>query len=239
MTDPDAQGPVLVRIEGRAGWLVLDRHQRRNALDRATIEAMVEGIARLERDDAVRGIVLAARGTVFCGGADLKELEAGTGREGIRAYATVIEAIMRASKPVIARVHGPAAGGGVGLVAACHLACGTPAARLLTPEVRSGLYPLMVHALLEAAIGRKRAFAMDLLGRELAAREARDLGLLNEVVDEEDLDATVGGWIETLSAVPPATLSRALSALHRTRHEDVLSRVLELQQALNRIADSR
>ncbi|MBW2261420.1 MAG: enoyl-CoA hydratase/isomerase family protein [Deltaproteobacteria bacterium] len=233
------QGPVLVRADGPAGWLVLDRHERRNALNRASIDAIVEGIAQLEHDDAVRAIVLAAEGTVFCGGADLKELSRGGGREGIRVYATAIEAIMSASKPVIARVQGPAAGGGVGLVAACHLACGTPAARLLTPEVKSGLYPLMVHALVEGTIGRKRAFAMDLVGRELSAHEARDIGLLNDVVDEEDLDETVGRWIEALSSVPPSTMAQALGALHRTRHEDTLSRVLELQHELNEIADSR
>ena len=218
---------------------MLDRHERRNALDRASIEALVEGVARLEQDDAVRAIVLAAEGSVFCGGADLKELAQGSGQEGIRVYASAIEAIMGARKPVIARVQGPAAGGGVGLVSACHLACGTKAARLLTPEVKSGLYPLMVHALLEGTIGRKRAFEMDLVGRELSAHEARDMGLLNEVVDDRDLDATVGRWIETLSSLPPATMAHALAALHRTRHQDVLSRVLELQNELNHIADSR
>ena len=237
--ESSAKGSVHLRISGRAGWIVLDRHERRNALDRPSIDAIVTGIARHGDDDAVRGIVLASTGSVFCGGADLKELAAGTGREGIRVYASVIEAIMASSKPVIARVQGPAAGGGVGLVAACHLACGTPAARMLTPEVRSGLYPLMVHALLEGTIGRKRAFAMELLGRELSAAEARDAGLLNEVVEEQALDATVEGWIEALSRVPQATLSQALEALHAPRDRDLLSRVLELQGSLNDIADSR
>ncbi len=233
------QAPVRVRTAGRAGWLVLDRHERRNALDRASIEALVDGVARMERDAAVKAIVLAAEGSVFCGGADLKELAEGGGREGIRVYATAIEAIMGASKPVIARVQGPAVGGGVGLVAACHLACGTPSARMLTPEVRSGLFPLMVHALVEATIGRKRAFAMDLVGRELTAREACDVGLLNEVVGEEELDRTVERWVEALSCITTATMSHALTALHRTRQGDALSRVLELQGELNEIADSR
>ena len=228
-----------VRTRGRAGWLVLDRPERRNALDRASIDAIVSGISRLAGDEAVRGIVLAAEGPVFCGGADLEELASGTGREGIRVYARAIEAIMGSTKPVIARVQGPAAGGGVGLVASCHLAAGTPGVRLLTPEVRSGLFPLMVHALLEGAIGRRRAFAMDLLGRELAADEARDLGLLNAVVDPSDLDATVEAWIDSIASVPAATLSRALAALHETRHVDALSRVLELQGTLNDIADGR
>jgi enoyl-CoA hydratase/carnithine racemase len=228
-----------IRIERRhlAGWIVLDRHERRNALDRPAIESIVRAIGSFGSDEAVRTIVLAAEGTVFCGGADLKELERRDGREGIRIYASVIEAIAGSTKPVIARVQGPCAGGGVGIVAACHLACGTPEARMLTPEVKAGLFPLMVHALIEDTVGRKTAFAMDLTGRELSAREACDVGLLNEVVEPRDLDATVESWIEELSRIRPATLRRALAALHATRAMTTLERVVALQGHLNEIAD--
>lgn len=218
---------------------MLDRHERRNALDRACIEALTEGIGKLGQDPSVRCVVLAAEGRVFCGGADLKELEGGSGREGIRIYASAIEAIMGSAKPVIARVQGPAAGGGVGLVAACHLAVASTSARFLTPEMKSGLFPLMVHALISPIVGRKRAFAMDLTGRELAAGEAASLGLVNEVVDPGKLDETIEAWIGTMSGIRPRTMARALGALQRTRSMDTLARVIELQRTLNEIADSR
>jgi methylglutaconyl-CoA hydratase len=230
---------IRVEQRGRAGWIVLDRHAQRNALDRPCIEALVEGLERLAGRGEVRTVVLAAEGTVFCGGADLKELERGGGREGIRIYARAVQAILSCRCPVIARVQGPAAGGGVGLVAACHLALATPAARFLTPEIRSGLFPLMVHALVESTIGRKRAFAMDLTGAQLSAAEARELGLVNVVVEPGDLDATIEEWTATLSTARHQTLTRSLAALHDTRSLDTLERVHTLQRVLNTIADER
>jgi len=230
-----------MRIErrDRAGWIVLDRPERRNALDRKAIETLIEAISGFGRDAAVHAVVIAAEGTVFSGGADLKELERKDGSEGIRIYASAIEAIMSSARPVIARVQGAAAGGGVGIVAASHLAVAAPSARFLTPETKAGLFPLMVHAILERTIGRKRAFAMDLTGREIDAREALDLGLVNAVVEAGDLDATIESWVGMIAAIRIPTLERALGALHATRGLDVVSRVNDLQRVLSEIAESR
>jgi enoyl-CoA hydratase/carnithine racemase len=228
-----------VRLErrGPAGWIVLDRHARRNALSRTCIEAIVAGIDGYGREDGIVAVVLAAEGSVFCGGADLKELGDSGGSAGIRIYSRAIEAIMGSTRPVIARVQGPAAGGGVGIVAACHLAVASPEARFLTPEVRRGLFPLMVHAIIERTVGAKRAFAMDLTGMELDAHEARDLGLVNEVSAE--MDVVIDRWIAHISRISPETLSRALGALHGTRSLDVPARVVELQRILDDIALGR
>ncbi len=236
--DTHPKRPVRIEIRGLAGYLVLDRHERRNALDGPTVEGLVQGLARHAADPALRCIVLAAEGSTFCGGADIRECDRGSGRTGLRTYAMAIRAIITSPLPVVARVQGPAVAGGVGLVAACHLAVASPRARFFTPEMRSGLYPLMVHALVEGCIGRKHAFGLGLTGVELDAARALELGLVNSVVEESQMDAVIEGWTSVMGTLSHERLSRAISALGRTAGMDVLERVTALQKDLDDLSSS-
>lgn len=215
----------------------MDRHERRNALDGRMIRGILELMRAHGSRPDLRCIVLAARGTAFCGGADLKEMRTGDGEPGIRIYEKLVRALLASPLPVIARVQGPAVAGGVGLVAACHLAVASPEARFFTPEVRSGLYPLMVHALVEHTVGRKRCFAMGLTERSLSATEARELGLVNEVVAPELLDGTIEKWVASMAKIQRDRLVHCMQALSRTQGTQVADRVAELQRALDELSD--
>ena len=237
--DGSAPGFVRLDVRGTAGWIVLDRHERRNALNGPMILGIEGGIARFAADPGVRCVILASTGTAFCAGADLGDAGNGATPPGIRIYARAARAILGSPKPVLARVQGPAVAGGVGLVAACHLAVGAEAARFSTPEVRSGLYPLMVHALIEATVGRKRAFSLGLLGVELDAGAALGAGLLHEVVPACDLDRRIDELSAAMAGIPPDVMGMALGALHSTAGMDAIARIDALQESLNRLDDAR
>lgn len=233
------EAPVIVGTRGSAGLVVMDRQESRNALNAPMVRGIVAGLETHAADPALSCVVLAASGTAFCSGADLRESDDAGGRTGIRMYADLVRAILSSPLPVIARVQGPAVAGGVGLVAACHLAVASAKARFFTPEVRSGLYPLMVHALIESTVGRKRAFSMGLTGAQLDARLAAELGLVNAVVDETELDATIDSWAGSIADADRDGLTFSLTALASSAGLRVEDRVRRLQLALDELSERR
>jgi enoyl-CoA hydratase/carnithine racemase len=159
----DTAAPVLVRADGPAARITLNRPDQRNAL---SLELMAEATAALERlgtDRSARAIVIEAAGPAFCAGHDLREM---VGRDLpfyqrlFDACSELMEAVHRAPQPVIARVHGTATAAGCQLVAACDLAVAAEEARFATPGVKIGLFCSTPMVPLSRAIGRKRALEM-------------------------------------------------------------------------------
>jgi enoyl-CoA hydratase len=186
-----------VRYErrGRAGVLTIDRPERRNAVDAETAELLREGFARFEADPEARVMVLAGAGPeAFCAGADLKAIA----EAGVRARADAIDAVserpegpmgftrLAASKPTIAAISGWCLAGGLELALWCDLRIAAETARLGYPERRWGV-PLIDGGTqrLPRIVGQGRALELILTGRIIEAREAREWGLVNEVVDPE------------------------------------------------------
>jgi len=173
--------------------LTLERPEARNSLSLDMLAALQAAIDRLSGDRDVRAVVLAATGTAFCAGHDLKELIARRADpDGGRAFytltmercATVMTSIMRSPKPFIAAVEGVATAAGCQLVATCDLAVAGAAAKFATPGVDIGLFCSTPMVALSRNVPRKRAMEMLLLGELLGAREAADYGLVNRVVAE-------------------------------------------------------
>ena len=168
-------------IERRNGVLLLTlaRPDRRNSLSEAMLHALQAAIVEAGADPAVRAVVLAAEGPVFCAGHDLKELtahraDADRGRafteKLMRLCSTVMQAIVKCPKPVIAAVQGTASAAGCQLVATCDLAVASEEALFCTPGVNIGLFCSTPMVALTRNISRKRAMEMLLLGEMLPAQ---------------------------------------------------------------------
>jgi enoyl-CoA hydratase/carnithine racemase len=207
----EGAGEVRYAIQGHQALVTIDRPRARNALSPAVVQGVMEALARAEAEPAARVVVLTGAGEkVFCAGGDLGQLGEGgflATHEGRRSYATLLMRLQGCRKPTVARVNGHALAGGLGLVLACDLAVAAESAELGTPEIDVGLFPMMMMALLQRHVGRKRALELVMTGDRLPAREALALGLLSRVVPAAELDAAVGALAEKLAGKSQAVLA--------------------------------
>src|SRR4051794_15390401 len=201
-TDTTAAGPVLVRQDGPAAHITLNRPSQRNALSLEVMREVTAALDRLGEDKSVRAIVIEGSGPAFCAGHDLGEM---VGRD-LAFYQHVfdvctemMEAIHRVPQPVIARVHAIATAAGCQLVAACDLAVAAEGARFATPGVRIGLFCSTPMVPLSRAIGRKRALEMLLTGTPIDAPTALEWGLINRVVAADALDDAVSELVTAIA----------------------------------------
>ncbi len=140
----------LIKVDDSVGIVTLNKEDRHNAFDQQLIDELTHALFSLDADPAVRVIVLSAAGKSFCAGADLnwmKRAITDTAQDNLHdahAFARLMRTLNELSKPTIARVHGPAFGGGVGLIAACDIALATYDAQFALTEVKLGILPAVV-----------------------------------------------------------------------------------------------
>src|SRR3954470_17483590 len=208
--DTASAGPVLVRRDGPAARITLNRPAQRNALSLELMREVTAALGELGGDASVRAIVVEGAGPAFCAGHDLGEM---VGRD-LAFYQQVfdvctemMDAVHGAPQPVIARVHGIATAAGCQLVAACDLAVAAAEARFATPGVKIGLFCSTTMVPLSRAIGRKRAMEMLLTGTPIDAPTALDWGLVNRVVPAAELDAAVDELAARVTASSAYTLA--------------------------------
>lgn len=212
--------------ENRQGilWLTLNRPQARNALNRQLSGALKSAFEAASGDPSVRAIVLtAAGGQVLCAGADLKEdngrmFEGGAGSNPI---ADVMRAMRACDKLVIGRINGSALAGGLGLVSACDLAYAADHARFGLPEVRVGVFPLMVSVPLLRQVSRRKLEEMAYLGATLDAGEAEACGLVNRSILAADLDARIADILDMIRQNAPGATAFGKRALGELAEMDV------------------
>lgn len=224
---------VLVEAQAGQARLTINREAARNALSPGVVQGLLEAIDRCEADASIRALVLTGAGTkVFCAGGDLGGMSGDgflAGHDGRRLYGQLLLRLQSCKKPVVARVNGHALAGGLGLVLACDLAVAVDGAGFGTPEIDRGLFPMMLMALLQRHVGRKRALELITLGQRLTAAEAMSWGLVNRVVPAAALDETVGQLAGAL-----AGKSQAILALGRRAF--FMAEDLPLPQAVEALA---
>jgi methylglutaconyl-CoA hydratase len=203
---------IAVERRGAAAWVWLDRPEIHNAFGAETIAALHRAFDQLAADDGVRCVVLAGRGRSFSAGADVNWMRASldlSAEENVadaERLSAMLLAVDACPKPVVARVHGAALGGGSGLVACCDVALAAERATFGFTETRLGLIPAVISPFAVPRIGISHARALFLSGERFDARRALHIGLVHQVLpDEEALDAAVE-WVvgELLSAAPLA-----------------------------------
>lgn len=207
---------IAVAHEGFVATVTLNVPERKNPLGPEMVNELLFALDDAESDDDVRVLVLTGAGKAFSAGADLKNMARGDEEPASLPprgdYADLLLRLVRFTKPTIARVPGVAVGGGLGLVAACHFAIAAESATLGTPEVKRGLWPMMIMAVLSRVVPRRALLRMMLLGETLSARDAMEIGLLSKVVDDDALDAEVEARASTLSLRSPTAIRHGLRA---------------------------
>lgn len=208
---------VLYDVRGPAAWITIDRPDRRNALDPAAVSGLRDAFARASADHAVRAIVLTGSGDrAFCAGADLS---AGSGSfepdfsQPTSDFAQLLRDGMACTLPIVARVNGHCLAGGMGLLALCDVAVAVERATFGLPEVKVGLFPMQVLAVLRRLVDARTLDELCLTGEPLAAPDALRARLVNYVVPADELDAKTAWLVARLVDKSPTAQRRGKYAL--------------------------
>jgi len=216
VTDPVTQ----YEVAKGAGWIRLDRPERRNALSGALISEVHAHLAGANADNAVRCIVITGNGPAFCAGADLKD-DQGLPASRTVSYPQLLAAIQDSPKPVIAAINGPAFAGGLGLVAAADIAVATDTAQFSFSEVRIGVIPAVISVVCLPKLGVHHAMKLFLTGERFSAAQAVSMGLVHRAVAADELHAAVQEEVEMIrlggpnAVVECKRLIREVAALSR------------------------
>lgn len=233
---------IELERDGVVARVWLNRPEVRNALDGGTVAELRSLLFDLGSDDTVRVIVLAGRGRAFCAGADLnwmKAMASFTRDDNLReaqSLADLFFTVYDSPKPVVARVHGAALGGGSGLVAACDIAIAAEDTAFGFTEVRLGLIPSVISPYVFPRIGESAARELFLTGERIGGREAAQIGLVRAAVPADELDAAVEARVEQLLKAGPRAVAEAKELIE----EIAFRRVEDVQRyTVERIAELR
>jgi len=191
----------------------LNRPDKRNAIDTAMIDTLLETCERADLDADVRVVALRGAGRDFCAGMDLNELLASAdqtieqNRHAALHFGSVFVRMRRLPKPVVALVQGRALAGGCGLATGCDLVLAAESAQFGYPEVQRGFVPAIVMTLLKRAVGEKIAFDLAATGRLLHATQAAAAGLVSRVYEDADFEEQAGEVLRALAASSPTALA--------------------------------
>jgi methylglutaconyl-CoA hydratase len=205
---------LLLDIKDNVATLTLNRPDKRNAISTTMIAELLTALDEIEKSHARVGIVTGA-GTAFCSGMDLEMLAAiaqqspAENQEDSRRIAKMLRRIWSFPRPLIAAVNGPAFAGGCGIATLCDFTLAAPEARFGYTEVKIGFLPAIVSVFLTRQIGEKRSRDLLLTGRIIGAAEAKEFGLVSEVVPAERLLDRAHELAGTLIEASPSSLSRA------------------------------
>lgn len=204
---------VQVTVAGGILTATLNRPDKRNAIDTAMIDALLETLERADLDAEVRVVALRGAGRDFCAGMDLNELLASAdhtpeqNRQAALHFGGIFPRMRRLPKPVVAVVQGRALAGGCGLATGCDIVLAAKSAQFGYPEVQRGFVPAIVMALLRRAVGEKVAFDLAATGRSLDAAQAAAVGLVSRVYEDADFEAQAGAVLRGLAASSPSALA--------------------------------
>jgi methylglutaconyl-CoA hydratase len=203
-------GSVQTSIDQGVATLRLCRGKEMNSLDSDTARAIRDTVERFAADPSVRVMVLAGEGKVFSAGGDFNwvltwpDLDSITRHAGADAMMGAIQAVYDFPKPSIARVHGAAVGGGVGLMLACDFAVAASTARFGLTSVRNGLLAAIAIPVLIEAVGPRMARQLLMHGGMFDSETALRIGVVDQVVEEDALDATVAALAGELKLGAPS-----------------------------------
>jgi methylglutaconyl-CoA hydratase len=234
---------LKIEMSDTVAHVMLDRPEIRNAFDDALIAALTKSLRVLDQEDRVRAVVIGGNGPAFCAGGDLnwmKRMSGYTDEQNLadaKGLAGMLQTLDRMKKPTIARVHGAAYAGGVGLVAACDIAVGVPEAKFCLSEAKIGLSPATISPYVVRAMGERMARRYFLSAEVFDGNEAYRIGLLTAVSAPENLDAEIDKILEHLLQGGPQALAKIKDLIRRVSIgpiddamvEDTAKRIAEIR----------
>ena len=207
---------VHASVDSGVSTITLDSPHNRNALSGRLRRELLAALRSTVENDAVRVVVLSHTGPVFCSGMDLLESrDAGVGKQGVNELPQILELVWTHPKPVLARVAGPARGGGVGLIAAADIAVAAAEATFAFPEVRIGVVPAVISVTVLPRLVPRAAHELFLTGETFDAVRAAAIGLVNAAVPAERLDDEVARYTGMLARGGPQALALTKELLRR------------------------
>lgn len=234
---------VLVSLSGSVATLTINREERRNALNEGVVSSLTSELARLAQDPAVRvAIITGAGDRAFCAGADLS---GGTSRFGpdpsrtTHPYGDLLRAAHASPFPLIARVNGLCLGGGVGVMAMCDLAVAADHAQFGLPEVKVGVFPMQVAAVLLPLIAPRDLAELCFTGEKIDAQAAQAMRLVNHVVSANELDTRTDQLAQSIAANSPAAIRRGRHALLSAAHMTFEQRLAFLEAQIGLVAQTQ
>jgi cyclohexa-1,5-dienecarbonyl-CoA hydratase len=203
---------IKVRVEDAVARLTLDRPDH-NLLNEQMLAELAAGVNLLGERNQVKLIVLESAGKAFCGGIELGEYSQRRVFQLLDAFHGAFSAMLDTSKPLLVVVNGPAFGGGAELAALGDLVIATPKARFAQPEIKLGAFPPLAAAILPYILGPKQAIELVLTGETMSAERARELGLVNWLVPENELQKKVEEVVAKVTAQSGPVLTMAKKAI--------------------------
>lgn len=225
--------------------LTLNRPDKRNAMSRALIAELTEALRAAETDPAIRAVILTGAGPAFSAGLDLKEVARSTADQAEHDASnllTLFETIDNLDKPVIAAVNGPAVAGGAGLISVCDLVVCGASGVIGYPEIKRGLVAAIVMTYLRRIVGERQAKYLLLTGENLPAPRALELGLCNEVVDDDALLPRARHYAGMFASYPPQAIANTKQLWNRIRsleHNAAVTEARNLNASMRLTDESR
>ncbi len=235
---------LKVDMDNGVATVTLDRPDVHNAFDDFMISELHNLFQKLEKDPDVRAIVLTGQGKSFCAGADLnwmKRMANYSQEENVkdaRKLAYMLEAISSCMTPVVGRINGHAFGGGCGLVAACDITISSMRSKFAFSEVNLGLVPATISPYVVRRLGYSRAKELFLTGEVFDSAKAMDFGLVDYIVEPDQLDEAVAKKTELLKASGPAALAEVKLLLRGLESKDKDDIIRETSDIIARLRAS-
>ncbi len=232
-----------IQREAGVATIWMNRPDVHNAFNAQLIADLTTACIELDADDAVRAVVLAGRGKSFSAGADLNWMKAAGEASEAENFADamklagMLRTLAEMKKPTIARVHGAALGGGMGLASACDICIASDRAVFATSEVKFGIIPSAISPYVIRAIGERQAYRYFQTAERIGAARAAELGLAHEAVATEELDAKVSEVVEALLQGGPKSQAAAKDLIRAVANRPVSDAVVE--DTARRIASLR
>ena len=232
-----------IELKGPVATIWMNRPDMHNAFDETLITELTSACKALDDDKTVRVVVLAGRGKSFSAGADLNWMKRAANNSvddnlnDARALAGMLRVLAEMKKPTIARVQGAALGGGMGLASACDIAVASSKAVFATSEVKFGIIPSAISPYVLRAIGARQAYRYFQSAERISAERAREIGLVHEAVEADELDAKVQEIVTALLQGGPLSQSAAKDLIRAVNNQPINDNLVE--DTAHRIAHLR
>jgi enoyl-CoA hydratase/carnithine racemase len=220
MVSPNDQ--IIYEVKNRVGWITINRPEAGNAMSEDALAALNFLIDGASTDIETNALVIrGAGGKAFCTGADLGNMFKTDEsfidmHEGRSRFSRLLAKMNQCKKPIIAAVEGYCLAGGVGLCLSCDLVIASDDSTFGCPEIKRGLWPYIISAVVIRTIGRKRALELCMTGESISATEAERIGMINHVVPKGEFRARVEELAMKLASYSPATMGLGKTSFYQT-----------------------
>ncbi|RDE24881.1 enoyl-CoA hydratase [Motiliproteus coralliicola] len=237
MFDSSTKPLVSLKVEQGVAWITMERGQAYNALSDELMDQLTHQLQRLAQQPQAKVVVIRGAGRGFCAGHDLKQLTQDQDKQRqqrtFERCATLMQTLVNLPQPVIAQVHGIATAAGCQLVASCDLAVAEDSARFATPGVNIGLFCSTPMVALTRSLAPKHAMEMLLTGEMIDAERAHQIGLINRVVEAEQLQATVAELAQSIAAKSGYCVQTGKQAFYRQLNQPLANAYEDCSQVMS------